>query len=387
LPTGGGGASVSGSVFYISGLQEHKSASTTGYFSSTWQTLTGRHTAGIECTVIPYTYSGTPPSNVSSYVCNQSVYVEQGTEVSVPSGTSMGTSTPTAGVTAYGGLVSSGNKFIIQTSDTSTIPSDRHLAYWVKTDVTIHYNDGTPTYNNTSWGRSEYVLAKLTCYDASVDTRRTYGQPNKAGEQPGDPNAPLRSVNFGSWDFKGGVFLGNMPTLGADHSGTARTQLYVQGGSTYSSTYLFAALSLFDEGKPNDSSISGAIDAGIYFPSSSDTNLSVGEGDVTWPTQWQSITPGAVSSTSTDYTQHPYYDITLTDGNSNDYAVFQLTKVGGTKPSMALSNICLAIVDEATTVSYSFQCWHYFASREFQNTSSAFPKNDCAPRVWLIYPA
>lgn len=379
-----GGFTYSGNHIYVVDLAEKRSASTFGYFSGSWQQLTGRHTAGIKFISVPSTYGGTPPPNVASITHSEWICVEQGTEMSVPSGTTMASGTATGGVNVYGGFVNSGNTFTVQTSDTGAIESGRHLEYWVATRNVTTYNDGTPTLDSgIVWTRQEFVLVKLPCFDASIDTRRTYGQPNKAGQLPADANAPLREINFGPWDYKGGLFVGNIPSSDKDASGTARTQLYVQGGSEYASTYAFASLSLFDQGKPNDSAISGGFDLGLYFPSSSDTNLATTENTVKWSNKWN-ITAGDVSSSSTDWSQHPFKVHTLTNGNSNDYINIPLTpSPTGTKPAMALSSICLGIVNEQEEVDTQSKLWHYFASREYQS-GSTFPRNDCAPRVWLI---
>lgn len=381
--TTGSGATISGNVIYVEDLPEHVSANTFGYFSGSWQSLTGRHTAGIQFKSIAFN-PGSVASNIKTYSHTESVLVEQGTEINYPSG-SYGAGSAPGGVSVYGGTVNSGNSFLVQTSDTGTIPSGRHLAYWVRTDVGITYWDSTPSYSNTSWARQEFVLVKLPCYDASIDTRKTYGQANKAGELPADANAPLRHMNFGVWDYKGGLFLGNMPASGKDASGTSRTQLYVQSGSGYVSTYTFASLSMLDLGKPSDSATSGAIDTGIYFPGSSDSNLTTGETAVNWDTKWNITAGDPATGTPVDYSLHPFIHKTLTNGNSNDFVSFPLCKLGDTTPSMALSNICVAMVGEQNIIDYGTKCWHYFASREYE-TGSTFPRSDCAPRVWLIDP-
>ena len=98
---------------------------------------------------------------------------------------------------------------------------------------------------------SRYIgfdLSKLPCSDAGIDTRRTFGSPNLAGKLPGDPNVPSAPANFGNYTYHGGLFLGNVPSSTGDHSGTARTQLYVQGSG--SGTFLAAGLSIMDMGTP-----------------------------------------------------------------------------------------------------------------------------------------
>jgi hypothetical protein len=395
----GGTYTSSGNTIYIVNMSERRSASTYGYFSSTWQTLTGRHCAGMQFHSQSWTYTGSPPaSNVASITHGESIYIVQGTEFgSVPSGTSLGNPPSGAGSLSYsikGGDVAAGNDIVVQTSDTGAIESGRHLKWFKLTVDTTTYTDSTPTSTTYHWygdggidATTPYdeLLIKLDCNDASLTTRKTYGQPNKGGELPADPNAPLRHPNYGNWDFKGGLFVGNMPAGDKDASGTSRADFFVQGGSSHTSTYEFAALSIYDQGKPSDTYTAGNFELGLYIPSSSDSLFSsLTDSNVNWDYQW-SITPGDVS-TSTDYTQHPFSHATLTNGNSDDYVVLPIVGPGGvTKPTAALTGDCLAIVDEATVVGADTKCWHYFASSEYQ-TGSTFPRSDCAPRIWLVEP-
>jgi len=392
----------SGNVVQIVNLSERKSASTTGYFSGSWQTLTGRHCAGIQIHSYSWTYTGsTPPSNVSAIYHNEAVYIGSGTELgSIPSGSSFGSPpSGSGGPTGVAGVgVSAGNDIVVQTSDTGTIESGRTLTFYILTTVETVYNDGTGTGYTYTWKEYQYDLVKLACQDAGLTTRRTYGNPGTSGELPADPNAPLRNPNYGSWFFSGGLFVGNMPAAGSDASGTARTDLFVQGGSDYfsfdGSTYVpnydFAVLSVYDMGKPSNSGLTGAIDVGLYVPGSSDPLLtSLTESTVTWSNQW-AINPEGVSTGSTDYATHPFTDKNLTDGSTDDYIIFPMSLIampGGGSPIQVpncLTGICLAIVNEASTISAGTECWHYLASREYAGQQSSFPGIDSFPRVWLI---
>ncbi|RYG18288.1 hypothetical protein EON82_22815, partial [bacterium] len=70
-----------------------------------------------------------------------------------------------------------------------------------------------------------YQIEKYLCEDASVDSRRTFGESNSQGELTPDPNAPATELNFGSWNYKGGLFVGQVyPQY--DRSGAAKVQLY-----------------------------------------------------------------------------------------------------------------------------------------------------------------
>lgn len=379
----GGSFTSSGNTVYISNLDEKRSADTYAWVSGSpgsWQHLTGRHIAGIKFHSNTWSYGGSPGPHVTSVTHYEAIMAEQGTELGPPTfGGSYSTDTDPHAATVYGGNATAGYDFDLQTSDTGTIPGGRHLKYWLRISETITYDNAPPS-SSVSWTEHEFILQKVSCYDASVTTRRTYGQPNKGGELPTDANAPLRFVKYGAWDYHGGVFLGNMPDSVADKSGTARIELFPQGGSTYDQDYALAALSVFDMGKRTAGTVTGAIDTGVYVPSS---NGSTTESNVTWDNQL-SITPGAVSGGSTYYDTNPYSDVTLTDGNSNDYVIFKLPTSTTAAPNNSLYGLVLAIVSESSTISAGTQCWHYFASKEYQTGQSSFPGTDSVPRVWLI---
>lgn len=355
----------------MKGLTEKKSASTIAWNSgtSTWDSLSNRHIAGIKFQMVATTgATESVGDHVTAINEVRGIFVEEGTELGI-SGTTLESITLSGPVHVRGGNPDDDAYFVVQTSDSGAIESGRHLIYWLRTVVTTFYDNASPS-TVTTWTQYGYTLVKLSCADASVTTRKTYGQPNLAGELPADANAPLRNVKFGSWEYRGGLFAGNMPTLARDHSGTARMDFFPSGGSSYNSACTLAALSLFDQGKPTVSGVSGAIDLGLY---TSTIPSGVTESNVTWDTQC-SMTPGAVDTGSTNYNIHPYDHLTLTDGNSDDYIVIQA-------PTNNLEALVLALVDESSYSSSTL--WHYFAAKEYQS-GSTFPRSDCAPRVWLI---
>jgi hypothetical protein len=226
-----------------------------------------------------------------------------------------------------------------------------------------------------------YTLNKVVCHDASVDSRKTHGQPNLDGQLPGDPNADAKNVNFGDWVWKGGLFAGRVPWTANDYSGTARIQLYPQGATGY--VPRLVALTLFHQG-PN-SRFTGDLDLGVFLPSDEDENLETTEGTLTWANKW-GIVPQADPADPPDDSVYPVSKRLLT-GSFQDYVNWQLTTVSKQETktsSMALQALCLAAHDEEAW-STTHSAWRYFGSREYQALfPTEFPKNDCAPRLWVV---
>lgn len=238
---------------------------------------------------------------------------------------------------------------------------------------------------NTTSGAWDYInsyeyslvtldLTKLSCSDASIDTRKGYGQPNLDGELPGDPNADLTNLNFANWHYKGGLFVGNMPAASGDLSGMARLQLLVPSGGQ--GDVRLATLSVFDLGSPTNAS---APQIGLYLPSSSDPNLSTSQATLTWANKW-TIEPRTSPSSPPDDSKDPISYVTFS-GSGGDYANFPLNRENALPATMSLSKICLAMTVESES---SGPFWRYFGSGEYQSAFSIFPSNDCAPRVWRV---
>lgn len=208
---------------------------------------------------------------------------------------------------------------------------------------------------------------KNLCDDASIDTRKQFGQPDSDGHTPGDANGSLRPVNFGSWVYNGGLFVGNIAYFNKDQSEVSRVQLWVNSGGT-TGTYKAGCVSLLDMGFPSRPSVSGELTVGDYVPS---TTSSSTESNATWANRFAIDTSSAGIST-----------VTFPSSNTNDYFNWQLGTGG------PVSQVALAMAgDEATGGGVPFSgCWRYFASKEYaaDHTSGTFPINDCRPRVWTI---
>lgn len=388
----------SGNHVYVVNISERRSADTKKFVSSAWTTVSNQHCVGAQFHSESWSNTGgTPPApHVTGTEYREGIFITTDCEYGyVPSGTTLGApggSPPVSNM--LGAYIGDEVDFVVQTSDSGAVPSGRTLKWYKSTRTTTYYDNQPPVTSYSFAGPYEYELVKLSVDDASLTTRKIYGQPNRDGQLPADPNSPLRHPNYNPWDYKGGIFVGNMPGGDKDGSGTARTAFFVNGASSYTSTYEFAALSVFDMGKPSDAYTSGAIDVGLYLPTTSDPKISGSPGSYTtsltddsvnWDNRW-SITPGAVTS-STDYSQHPFSYNTLTNGNSNDYIVFRLTSsAGAIKPATALVGFELALISESSVVGANTKCWHYLSSAEHQDSMAAFPRNDCAPRVWLLDP-
>lgn len=101
------------------------------------------------------------------------------------------------------------------------------------TTITIFSSD--QTWNFTTHAPDTHTqyplvtLSKIFCNDASIDTRVSYGPANVEGRLEPDPNWELRNLNFGSWKWNGGLFVGHIPQgWFKDRSGLARSQLWPQ---------------------------------------------------------------------------------------------------------------------------------------------------------------
>ncbi len=227
---------------------------------------------------------------------------------------------------------------------------------------------------NQTWGLATLNVNKVLLNSVSLDSRRTYGQPNLDGEIPGDANADLRNPSFNGWNFKGGHFVGNMPAgATSDQSGLARTQLSTDsaGGST---GYIAGCCTLFATGRRG--STSGGV-VGMFNPSSSDTNINQGLNAI-WSNRWD-INPRSNPGTPPDYTQDPFWWITSTTDNQNQYWNWQLPYQTENNPTGPWSRICLAQTVE------SGQTWQYFSSVWNQAlTGQTFPITDSQPRLWVV---
>ncbi len=222
-------------------------------------------------------------------------------------------------------------------------------------------------HEETKHQRFDVPVAKLLCYATNIDTRKLYGQPNLDGQITGDANAESSNVNFNGWTFKGGHFVGNMPSSTGDLSGTARIQLYPQGGSVGANSKI-ACLSLLHLGAP--ASATGDLTIAAYFPSGSDPNISTAYSSTVWSNGWVKANMTEISN------------VTLGTGTGlNEYINWRLNAADlSSLSSSAASKIALAMQTENTAT----QAWRYFATAAYQGLSGmSFPITDSQPRVWL----
>lgn len=248
--------------------------------------------------------------------------------------------------------------------------------------ISAHYTDpNTGSRVNTSSGvytNYSLNLMELLQSGSAIDTRRAFGQPNLAGELPADPNAPARAVDFTSWTYSGGQFVGSMPAGSTtDESGLARMQFW--GGTGGSGTCLAATASLLDMG--SRTTPTGAETVGIYIPSSSDPNLGSGPGALTWTGAW-TITPSSGRSSPVNYWQTPVSTLTLSATNTTDYLNWIIADTYGSGyviPSSVFNHMAFALTDETTGPS-----WHYFGSMPYTSIATTFPGTDSRPRVWWV---
>jgi len=212
-----------------------------------------------------------------------------------------------------------------------------------------------------------FSLRKLQYGDASVDTREANYDPNVAVEDITD-QTERDHYNFGSWVFKGGLFVGRVPVASGDHSGLARLQLYAPASTTWSGITKCATLSMFYMGYPPD--ITGFTHdeiIGMYYV---DPNAPVTtEAGVSWDYKWDTP-PTAVYSKE-------FYDPSgpITPPPVNDYANWYMTPGTGQVPRLDMR-----MVNEGLN-----NTWRYFGSKEWsQLPNSPWYQVDGWPRVWLL---
>ncbi len=241
-------------------------------------------------------------------------------------------------------------------------------------------------YDQTTYHKATYDITKVLASEASVNTRKGYGDPSYTGDFKLDPNAELRNLNFSDYVFRGGGFVGNVPVVTGDQSGTARLQL-TSGGS---GSPRLLTLSLLDMGSPTEFDYDVTI--GAFLPDSADPNLSVSLGSLTWTSRWTSIEPRleVPQGQQTNHAKDPVATVWF-DGDSTtpEYANWCLTTVSGgtySTPTNAMARICLALHGEPLYVSGNYAAWRYFASSEYASAipSPTFPITDSRPRFWLV---
>lgn len=242
-----------------------------------------------------------------------------------------------------------------------------------------------------AFAKQDYSIVRLNCNDAAIDTRLTFGDPNVAGKVVPDPNASAGYVKFGPWQYKGGLFVGNMPWLASqDRSGTARIQFYYDE----SATPTVRTLTVFHRNSSYDRDTCPTI--GAFLPRSNDSNLfssqslSQRESGLSWGNRWD-INPRPVGGTATNEWDEEAISTVSTYLN-DDFANFPLQKYqeNGTliagAGTYAAGRVCLAVAEESTMTGSSPLGWRYFMSREFEGVPADAIYDDCRPRVWGMTP-
>ncbi len=263
-----------------------------------------------------------------------------------------------------------------------------------------HYNtegqqDGSRTNPNAGWHATTLNLDKIELTSISLDARKVYGKANLDGELPGDPNAERSNNNFQPWIFRGGHFVGNMGWGSSkDLSGTARTQ-YMLTSMGDSDNYLAGCLTMFATGTRGTFS-SGTI--GLYRPSSIttgtpappalDLNLNTGLLSI-WDNRWN-IDPAGTQAFAGDYRFRPYYSVSPTTTDQNNYLNWQMPyadaiwrkEYGGdntTATKKMWQYVALCQNNEAPNT------WQYFGSTWLEGvTGQVFPLTDSRPRIWKV---
>ncbi|MBX7134862.1 MAG: hypothetical protein K1X67_19515 [Fimbriimonadaceae bacterium] len=255
--------------------------------------------------------------------------------------------------------------------------------------VTVRYfvKDGS-TWSSATM---DCTINRFNCFDAGVDSRKAYGDPNVAGRIEASSNAIAQSVVFSGWTYRGGLFAGNMPwESSSDRSGLARTQFWFDPGST---TVTASVLTLFRKGYNNedDPNDRGSPNLGVFLPLSTDANLVTSgsslESTSKWSTRLTVAPAGNPSGSSHRWDQNPISipSVYLDD----EYVNFALQKYAenGTVISSTQTHnakhMVVALSDETGLTSTGTLQWRYFASREYETASTGI-YSDSRPRVWTL---
>jgi hypothetical protein len=251
---------------------------------------------------------------------------------------------------------------------------------------TLTWDLTRPPSNLAGWHSTTLNIDKIDLAPISFDSRKVYGKANLDGELPGDPNAEISNNWFNPWIFRGGHFVGNMPYGSSkDQSGLARTQLQLVNEAN-ATNYLAGCVTTFATGMRGTFS-AGTI--GLYRPSLTEANLTQSQNTI-WNTRW-TLNPGGTQSGPGDYTTLPYYSVTPTVDDQNNYLNWQMpysniiwrTEYGGdgimtTTPAM-WKHVALCQNNEASST------WQYFGSQWLETVpGQMFPLTDSRPRIWKV---
>jgi hypothetical protein len=162
------------------------------------------------------------------------------------------------------------------------------------------------------------------------------------------------------------MFVGNMPVLTGDGSGTARIQLALSGTfPTLVGQNDLAEISVPYAGMP--AGATAALDVGLYAVSPTDQHISQNQSTVTWSTGWTLPT--------------------------NSLSAFNIA--AGASPAMInfpvppiSENLILACYNESNFVNGNNQAWAYFAYPAYGSALPApnGPWTNCNPAMWILDP-
>ena len=321
-----------------------------------------------------YTVGGMPPAQMGAVISGSNLNPASGTFA-----------TPGGNVTGIKIALTAGGEIPLQISATGPFtPTSTQFLVTVDYVMNAHYIDPNTHQSvpEVQELRTYYTLNLLEMQQngSAIDSRHAFGQPNLAGELPGDPNAPSRAVDFTHWIYQGGCFVGNNPVLyTTDESGLARMEFW--GGGVGTGTCLAATATMLDMGARTTPT--GAETVGVYIPDSSDYYPNdPGPGGLTWARLWTTINPTSQRGAPVDYANTPCSTLTLSATNTTDYLNWIIADTGGggyVIPPAVFSHMCFALTNETTGPS-----WHYFGDASYQFVATTFPGTDCIPRIWWV---
>lgn len=233
--------------------------------------------------------------------------------------------------------------------------------------------------------------------DASIDTRRSYLEPNKCAMSEPDANDPMSYLNFGDWTYNGGLFAGQV--LSPDRSGIGRSQFQFQEITSTSFPGLRAScLSLLRMPVLPPGRLPTYL--GVYMIRRDDepTEGFPDEMEQTWENRLPIAPNGEEWDGSPPVPPNTWASLML-----NQYAIDQQTHVWDEEEDPEVDYLCFqiksALRSEVATehflnrlvVAYplsiegpTIPAWRSFASKEYQAQGHAFPYNDAAPRIWIV---
>lgn len=267
-----------------------------------------------------------------------------------------------------------------------------------------HILDTNLQYYDTTEVKQQEVYYDINRQDVSgdtaVDSRKGYGQPNREGQFPADPNAELRNINFGDWVFKGGMFVGNMPSSSGDRSGTSRFQLFDPLAFSPQDQVTIPRMTVatvYQAGRAGN--LNGGMTVGIFAPLSAGT---ANESDTTWANKWNIVPRASIpGGGSFEQNKDPWRKFTIAHSDTANLLSVGMTKVHDvphqvngftvyktTWSTPVFPGLCYAMHDEQTLVDSNFTGWRYFADKEFVTVNAdLLPTSfrDLAPRYWRMF--